>query len=217
MERALKAADRHLKLESKRQTRITVGGGAGGGSPTEHLFETSSDESSLPHPDQHQLLMSSSSTPQLPSIIEGDSVTSVHHPLVGEDGVIAEEQEQQQEQEERDDVSWGIPVLETNRSSKNAPKSQSSVLEPKEPSLSSSPSKGKKKKPHSSHVAKEAIDVVPTVGVDAPLSSVSGASSLSAPSAATQGSSEEGTPQLPSLGQGIRSKLGGLFTFPKKN
>jgi hypothetical protein len=115
----MKATDRHLKLETKRLTRVTA---LKLQFPNQDL-ETHSSESSSSQLGQHQFLMSSSSTPLLPSIIESadsqassgvnansregtgdDSREEVASPPSNPHEPIAEEVEGDEE------LSWGIPV-----------------------------------------------------------------------------------------------------------
>lgn len=223
IERAMKAADRHLKLDEKRQTRITA---MKMEFPNLVREDSNYDSSSTSETgqQQHQFLMSSSSTPQLPSIIENEnSVTSnPNDPSVPLKTPSQEGGEGKTEADGDDDnVSWGIPMSTTvathsshNKSVEISPDGASLSLPSQEaPTVSTSPSKKKKRKQKpvhfEDHEGKET-----GAAVDAPHSSISGvSSSLTMPSAESgappPGSSSE-IPQLPPIS--LRNRLSGFFT-----
>jgi hypothetical protein len=178
---------------------------------------------------QLQFLMSSSSTPQLPSIIENESQqNSVLSAPLPEEPLKLPSRDQGREGDGGDDdnVSWGIPITThtaTTRSSNNQSGEKGQGAE-EGPTVSTSPSKKKKRKQKAARdeeqdpEGKEA-GAGPHGVVDAPnSSSLSGvSSSLSMPSAGS-GAPPPGPPseipQLPPIS--LRNRLSGFFTLPKK-
>jgi hypothetical protein len=185
---------------------------------------SSSEQSGQP---QHQLLMSSSSTPQLPnlpSIIEDSnsnsddfqqnktSVLSAHASrAAAAHGAAPGEGEEAED----DNVSWGIPMTIQSPSGRDKEKDASSSDPPAQEgptratgTISSSPSKKKKRKQkEDKEKGHKEEEEGKAAAVDAPLSSLSGvSSSLGMPPA---GSASE-IPHLPPIS--LRNRLTGFFS-----
>lgn len=235
MERALKAADRHLKLEEKRLTRITM---MKTQFPQIEIHDDST-ESSTSQPGQLQFLMSSSSTPQLPSIAENTSHQSSSAAKPHEPSSAGEKRSQVQQQDEmperenskhedEDNISWGVPMvmeMETGRTKDIEQLSKEvDITVAKQTSKDSSThqasnSKTKKKK-KGSHEQEGIYDknekiLLPSAMVDAPLSSISGASSLSGPSQYQVPDNSPNSSQLPPIRNRLK-EITGFFSFAKK-
>jgi hypothetical protein len=228
----MKAADRHLKLDEKRQTRIVTSAAAPLAleEEVEGSCCDSSSTSQQSGQQQLQFLMSSSSTPQLPSILENESQQNsvLSAPPPEEEPLKLPSRDQGREGNGGDDdnVSWGIPMTThtaTTRSSNNQPGEKGQGAE-EGPAVSTSPSKKKKRKQKAARDEEQDLEgkeagAGPHGVVDAPnSSSLSGvSSSLSMPSAGS-GAPPSGPPseipQLPPIS--LRNRLSGFFTLPKK-
>lgn len=199
----MKATDRHLKLESKRQTRITT---LKQQFPNQDL-ETHSSQSSVSGPGQHQFLMSSSSTPQMPSIVESESQPDPPSNLLGSGDHSQEILTQvnppiAEEEAGDDDLSWGIPV---------GPLAEDQTVTDSSHTKKHSPTKKKKHRPSEQEEGQEQKILLPSAMADTSLSSMSGvSSSLSAPSQQhkEQSAAAPSSSQLPPLS--LRTRLQGL-------